>query len=93
MHWLPNRATRMILFNAKIGFTQNVIIYKNSFETPLIPPVSTCSPDLDNNQVNTLWEGTGLGIGGGGNFQQLNTIETIIIQGTQYNDPSGLGAN
>jgi hypothetical protein len=91
-HW-PFLAIIMILFNAKIGFAQNVIIYKNSFETPLIPPVSTCSPDLDNNQVNTLWEGTGLGIGGGGNFQQLNTIETVIIQGTQYNDPSGLGAN
>jgi hypothetical protein len=91
-HW-PFLAIIIILFNAKIGFTQNVLLYKNSFETPLIPPVSTCSPDLDNNQVNTLWGGTGLGIGGGGNFQQLNTIETIIIQGTQYNDPSGLGAN
>jgi len=92
LHW-PFLAIIMILFNAKIGFAQNILLYKNSFETPLIPPVSTCSIDLDNNQVNTLWGGTGLGIGGGGNFQQLNTIETIIIQGTQYNDPSGLGAN
>jgi hypothetical protein len=85
----------IVVFDAKVAFAQTVLLYQNSFETPLIPPVTTCSPDLDNNPVNTLWGGTGLGIGGGGDFLQLNTVETILINGAnlQYNDPSGLGGN
>ena len=78
-----------------ISYAQSVLLYKNSFESPLIPPTSNCGIDLDATLVNTLWGGTGLGTGGGGQFQQINTVETILIHGPnlQYTDTSGLGGN
>lgn len=90
--------TLSILFNLAIKnstIAQTVLLYKNSFESPLIPPVTNCSPDLDNTFVNVLWGGTGTGTGGGGQFQQVYTVETILINGpmNQYTDSSGLGGN
>ena len=81
--------------NSKTGVAQTVLLYKNSFESPLTPPEATCGPDLDATFVNTLWGGTGLGTGGGGLFQQINTVETILIHGPylQYTDASGMGGN
>ena len=75
--------------------SQTVLLYKNSFESPISAPVPNCGPDLDATLVNTLWGGTGEGTGGGGFFQQINTVETILIKGPdgQYTDPSGLGGN
>ena len=79
----------------KMSCAQSVLLYKNTFESPLTPPSPNCGPDLDATLVNTLWGGTGLGTGGGGQFQQINTVETILIHGPnlQYTDASGLGGN
>lgn len=74
---------------------QDVLLYSNIFESPLATPVPNCGPDLDVTYVNDLWGGTGLGTGGGGLFQQINTVETILINGPndQYTDPSGRGGD
>ena len=74
---------------------QQILLYQNNFESPLMAPVSNCSPDLDATTINTLWGGTGQGVGGGGLFQQQATVETILINGpnNQYTDASGTGGN
>lgn len=74
---------------------QTILLYQNDFETPLSIPVQNCGPDLDATPVNSLYAGTGQGTGGGGIFQQVNTVETMLIHGpsNQYLDPSGLGGN
>lgn len=74
---------------------QQIILYDNHFESPNIPPTSNCAPDLDVTDLNTLWSGTAGGTGGGGSFQQVNTVETILIHGpsNQYIDSSGIGGN
>ena len=68
---------------------QTVLLYKNAFENPITTPVANCTADLDATEVNTLWGGTGEGTGGGGAFQQINTVETMLINGPdeQYEDP------
>ena len=72
-----------------------VLLYENHFENPLSAPFSNCGPDLDANTINSLWGGTGTGTGGGDNFMQVETIETLLINGpnNQYDDPSGIGGN
>jgi len=73
--------------------SQQIILYDNHFESPNIPPVPNCGSDLDATDLNTLWSGTAGGTGGGGSFQQVNTVETILIHGPDgfYSDPSGIG--
>jgi hypothetical protein len=85
----------LLLSVSKTGFAQHQVLYQNNFETPLIPPVVNCGPDIDQTAVNLLWGGTGIGIGGAGQFQQEFTIETILINGPnqQYTDAIGLGGN
>ncbi len=75
--------------------SQQVTLYDNHFESPNIPPTSNCGPDLDATDLNTLWSGTAGGTGGGGSFQQVNTVETILIHGpfAQYSDPEAIGGN
>jgi len=87
--------TIMSISFVKKGLAQTVLLYQNSFESPLVSPSTGCSPDLDQTLVNTLWGGTGLGTGGGGLFQQYFTVETILINGSnnQYTDILGLGGN
>lgn len=77
------------------SYSQQVTLYDNHFESPNIPPVPNCGPDLDATDLNTLWSGTAGGTGGGGSFQQVNTVETILITGPneQYSDPSGIGGD
>lgn len=77
------------------AFSQQVTLYDNHFESPNIPPVPNCGSDLDATDLNTLWSGTADGTGGGGAFQQVNTVETILINGPneRYDDPSGIGGN
>ena len=74
---------------------QIVVLYDNSFESPNIPPTPNCGADLDATDLNTLWSGTAEGTGGGGSFQQVNTVETILVNGpdNQYEDPTGIGGN
>lgn len=86
----------VILLLTAFFFSQGqVLLYQNHFENPISPPTPNCGPDLDANNVNNLWGGTGTGTGGGGLFTQQATVETILINGpnNQYNDPSGIGGN
>ncbi|MBK8341659.1 MAG: T9SS type A sorting domain-containing protein [Flavobacteriales bacterium] len=69
---------------------QSVLIYQNSFVTPLTAPVNaSCQPDFSATPVNTLWQGTGAGTFSGA-FQQSNTVETLLINGPAdiYDDPA-----
>lgn len=60
---------------------QTVLIYQNSFVTPLTTPVNaSCQQDFSATPVNTLWQGTGTGTFSGA-FQQSNTVETLLING------------
>ncbi|MBK9761672.1 MAG: hypothetical protein IPO90_17350 [Flavobacteriales bacterium] len=60
---------------------QSVLIYQNSFVTPLTTPVNaSCQPDFSATPVNTLWQGMGTGTFSGA-FQQSNTVETLLING------------
>jgi len=74
---------------------QTVILYQNTFDSPLSTPTANCGPDVSITLVNTLWGGTGLGTGGGGLFMQQFTVETILINGTdnQYTDPLVTGGD
>jgi len=40
-----------------VSQAQSVLLYQNSFETPLVQPAPNCGADLDASFVNTLWEG------------------------------------
>lgn len=80
------------------AFSQDTLLYRNDFESPLITPIPSCnpnSPDVDQTPVNTLFGGTGTGIGGDGIFLQVFTVETILINGPddQYTDDSGVGGD
>ncbi|MBK8228492.1 MAG: T9SS type A sorting domain-containing protein [Flavobacteriales bacterium] len=69
---------------------QSVLIYQNSFVTPLTAPVNaSCQQDFSATPVNTLWQGTGSGTFSGA-FQQSNTVETLLINGPAdvYDDPA-----
>lgn len=85
----------MVILLSDNANAQTILLYQNDFETPLTSPVENCGPDLDANPVNSLYAGTGQGTGGGGIFQQVNTVETMLIHGpsNQYLDPTGLGGN
>ncbi len=85
----------LICFSNYFLAAQTVILYQNNFENPLQTPVANCGPDVDLTAVNTLWGGTGLGTGGGGLFEQVFTVETMLINGPSntYTDPSGVGGN
>jgi hypothetical protein len=83
---------------ALIAFTskgQTVLLFENHFDAPNQTPVANCGPDLDATFVNTLWGGTGTGTGGGGLWSQLNTVETILINGADnvYTDSLGIGGD
>ncbi|MEZ4756663.1 MAG: T9SS type A sorting domain-containing protein [Flavobacteriales bacterium] len=74
---------------------QNVLVYSNQFLTPLqTPTIASCQQDFGVDPVNTLWAGTGLGTSSG-EFQNTNTVETILITGPAdvYDDPSGIGGD
>lgn len=69
---------------------QSVLIYQNSFVTPLTAPENaSCQQDFSATPVNTLWQGTGSGTFSGA-FQQSNTVETLLINGPAdvYDDPA-----
>lgn len=68
-----------------------MILYQNDFEHPAQDPpqLSSCAPDFSQTSVNDLYGAQGAA------FQQVNTVETILIHGqaNQYSDPLGTGGN
>ena len=85
----------LLLFFTTLAAGQSVLLYENDFERPLSTPTTGCSPDLDQTSVNTLYRGTATGTGGGGEFAQEFTVETILLNGpnNQYSDSLGLGGD
>lgn len=84
-----------LLFDTTKTHAQNVVVYSNQFLTPLQEPtIASCQLDFGVDPVNTLWAGTGLGTSTG-EFQNTNTVETILITGPGdvYDDPSGIGGD
>lgn len=74
---------------------QTVLLFGNDFSAPAQTPVPNCGPDLDVTLLNTLWGGTGTGTGGGGLWDQINTVETILINGpgNTYTDAEAIGGD
>ncbi len=66
---------------------QAVILYQNNFETPNVAVNITCATNLNQNQVNTNYGQPGF------TFQQIFTVETVIINAPGYSDPTGRGGN
>jgi len=90
----------VLLASAVVGlfFSNNIFaqitLYQNDFETPNVPPVLACGYAIDIRAINTLYGGVG------GDFSQINTVETVLINepaafGTpqEYSDPEGKGGN
>ena len=101
-----NRSQNLTIMNRQLCFSlsalfaigahaQTIQLFYNDFTMPLSTPVSNCGPDLCITQVNTLWQGTGTGTGGGGTWKQVNTVETILINGPNdiYTDTTGQGGD
>lgn len=74
---------------------QTVLLFSNDLSAPNQVPVGNCGPDVDITLVNTLWGGTGAGSGGGGLWAQINTVETVLINGPGgvYTDPLDIGGD
>jgi hypothetical protein len=73
---------------------QTITLYQNDFESPNVPAVLACGYALDTRAINTLYGGQG------GDFEQINTVETVLINepaafGTpqEYADPEAKGGN
>jgi hypothetical protein len=66
---------------------QAVILYQNDFETPNVPVTVTCGQNLNGNSVNTNYGQTGF------TFQQIATVETVVVTAPGYSDPTGRGGN
>lgn len=75
---------------------QTVTLYSNSFTTPnMAVNTAACGTDISQQSVNDLWAGTGGGTGGGGQWAQTFTVETLLIDGpgNVYTDSSGAGGD
>lgn len=71
--------------DAGSGGAASEVLYTNDFEHPNEALVANCAT-LDGRSINLLY--------GSSNFvfQQVNTVEGVLIQGN-YSDPSGIGGN
>ena len=76
------------------SYAQTITLYQNDFESPNVPAVLACGYALDTRAINTLYGGQG------GDFEQINTVETVLINepaafGTpqEYADPEAKGGN
>ncbi len=63
-----------------------IALYNQNFENPLITPALSTYCDLSGTDVNSLY---------GPGWQQVNSVETILINGAnnRYNDPTSQGGN
>lgn len=82
------------VFFANSTLAQTVTLYQNDFESPNVPTVLACGYALDTRTINTLYGGVA------GNFSQINTVETVLINEPaafgapqEYSDPEGKGGN
>jgi len=82
------------LLISSVASAQTVTLYQNDFESPNVPTVLACGYALDTRTINTLYGGQG------GDFSQINTVETVLINepaafGTpqEYDDPEARGGN
>jgi len=82
------------VFLSNTTLAQTITLYQNDFETPNVPPVLACGYALDVRSINTLYGGQG------GDFTQINTVETVLINEPaalgapqEYSDPDGRGGN
>jgi hypothetical protein len=66
--------------------SQTIILYQNNFEAPNVPLQANCAT-LDARGINSLY-GTSQGT-----FEQVNTVEGVLLKSPQYSDPSGIGGN
>jgi len=73
---------------------QTITLYQNDFESPNVSTVLACGYALDTRTINTLYGGQG------GNFEQVNTVETVLINEPlafgapqEYADPEAKGGN
>ncbi|MGB3798657.1 MAG: T9SS type A sorting domain-containing protein [Lewinella sp.] len=94
-NFYPSVLSVFLLLSGSVLSAQSVLLYQNDFESPLLTPTTGCSPDLDQRPINQLYRGTAEGTGGGGEFAQVNTVETILLNGpnNQYFDSLGLGGD
>lgn len=72
------------------AYSETVQLYQNDFESPNTLPIRSCYA-LDGRSVNTLYGQPGA------LFDQINTVETVLINATggspNYSDPLGTGGN
>ncbi|MBK9273255.1 MAG: T9SS type A sorting domain-containing protein [Flavobacteriales bacterium] len=75
---------------------QTITLYSNAFTSPnMAVTTAACGTDISQQAVNDLWAGTGGGTGGGGNWAQTFTVETLLINGpgNVYTDQAGIGGD
>jgi len=82
------------VFFSNTTLAQTITLYQNDFETPNVPAVVACGYAIDTRTINTLYGGQG------GDFAQINTVETVLINEPaafgapqEYSDPEGKGGN
>jgi hypothetical protein len=86
--------TMTAVFSSNTTLAQTITLYQNDFESPNVPPAIACGYAIDTRTINSLYGGQG------GEFAQINTVETVLINepaafGTpqEYSDPEGKGGN
>ena len=77
-----------------VASAQTITLYQNDFESPNVPPALACGYAIDTRTINTLYGGQG------GNFNQVFTVETVLVNEPlnfgapqEYADPEAKGGN
>jgi hypothetical protein len=75
------------LLTTVVAVSNAQTIYENDFESPNQTPVRNCGFALDATPINVIYGREGF------QFQQTNTVETVLSNDPIYTDPLGLGGN